>query len=151
VSERMTRVDLLRSWTDQIPLRYEYTAGVAGEKFFRGLKRGKVLAGACDKCGAKYVPPKAYCVNCFTRVSKFVEVGPEGRIGALSESHVEFDGSKAKEPKLVAFVTFKGTTGGLIHRVEGHKLRIGARVRPRFVPESERKGSLLDIAAFEAV
>lgn len=151
MSERITRVDLLKSWTDQIPLRYEYSAGVAGEKFLRGLQQGKILAAVCDRCGNKYIPPKMYCVDCFVQVSKFTEVGPEGRIAAISESHVEFDGSKAKEPRLMAYVTFKGVKGGLIHDVTGVGLKVGARVRAKFAAEANRKGSLLDIVAFESV
>jgi uncharacterized protein len=65
LSERATRVDALRSWTDAIPLRFDYSAGVAGEKFLRGLEKGEILAAACDKCGATYMPPKMYCVECF--------------------------------------------------------------------------------------
>lgn len=151
LKERITSVDQLRSWTDKIPLRYEYTAGVAGERFLRGLQEGRILAARCEKCGKSYLPPKMYCVECFAPITKFGEVGPEGRVRALTETYVEFDGSRREEPRLIAFVTFKGVTGGIVHRVSGEGLKVGSRVRAKFAPESRRTGSLLDIDEFVSV
>jgi uncharacterized OB-fold protein len=148
-SERLTNVDEMRFWKDQIPFHYEYTAGVAGERFLRGLQSGKLLAGKCDSCGKMYLPPKMYCVDCYRKVTKMVEVGPSGVVSALTESHVSFDGRHLEEPVPLVFVTFKGVTGGLIQKAVG-RLRIGAKVAPRFKPRERRKGSLDDIEAFEA-
>ncbi|MDV3292690.1 MAG: Zn-ribbon domain-containing OB-fold protein [Nitrososphaerales archaeon] len=148
LNERITKVDEFRAWTDKIPLRYEYTAGVAGEKFLRGLQEGKILAGKCPKCGKSFLPPKMYCVDCFVPIKEYREVGLEGRVGALTESHVDFNGNKLGSPIAIAFVAFAGVTGGLIHRVEGEGLRIGTKVAARFVPRPARKGSLLDIEKF---
>jgi uncharacterized OB-fold protein len=150
LAERITSVDQLKSWTDQIPLKYDYSAGVAGERFLRGLQQGKIVASVCERCGTRYLPPKMYCVDCFLQITKFDEVGPEGRVRAFTESYVDFDGRRSREPRMLAFVTFKGTEGGIIHRVNGRP-KLGARVRPKFAPEKEKKGSLLDILAFEAV
>ncbi|MDV3277332.1 MAG: Zn-ribbon domain-containing OB-fold protein [Nitrososphaerales archaeon] len=151
MDERITGVDQMRSWTDKIPLRYEYTAGVAGEKFLRGLQHGKILAATCEKCGKSYLPPKMYCVDCFSPISKFEDVGSEGRIGALTESWVDFDGRRTKEPSMFAFVTFKGVIGGLVHRVNGKGLKVGSKVLAQFAPEPKRTGSLTDIEWFVAV
>ncbi len=151
LNERITSVDEFRAWTDKIPLRYQYTAGVAGEKFLRGLQDGKILAAKCAKCGKSYLPPKMYCVDCFVPISVYYEVGPEGRVGALTESHVDFHGNKLPSPVSIAFITFKGVTGGLIHRIDGEGPRIGTKVVPKFVPRSARKGSLLDIEKFVSV
>jgi hypothetical protein len=140
--ERITRVDRLRSWTDQIPFHYEYTAGVAGERFLRGVKEGKILAAECPSCGKSYLPPKMYCVNCFVATEKYREVGPTGVVSAVTESHVGFDGRRLNKPQQFVFVRFKGVTGGLVQRGEG--LRKGDRASARFRPESRRKGSLRD-------
>lgn len=151
INERITSTDELRSWTDKIPLRYEYTAGVAGEKFLQGLRKGKLLAGRCDRCGKKYVPPKSYCIDCFRAITEFEPIGPRGTVAALTESWVDFGGKRTKSPSTFAFVSFKGAEGGIVQRVEGKGLRIGSAVEPRFVPESARKGSLADIEKFVAV
>lgn len=148
LGERIDDVAKLRSWKDRIPFHYEYSAGTAGEKFLRGLKDGKILASRCAECGKKYVPPKAYCVDCFKRVSSFRDVGPDGEVAALTESYVDFDGSRREEPALMAFITFPGTTGGLVHRVSGRGVEIGSRVTAKFEAKSRRTGSLLDIRGF---
>ncbi len=151
LSERITDVDRMRFFKDEIPLHYEYSAGVAGEKFLRGLQEGRILASRCAKCGKRFLPPKSYCVDCYLPITRFGDVGPVGTIAALTESHVKFDGSRARTPVMMAFVTFRGTTGGIVHRVSGRDAEIGSKVAPRFRPKSKRKGSLLDIEEFRVV
>jgi uncharacterized OB-fold protein len=141
----------LRAWTDKIPFRYEYTAGVAGQRFLEGLRRGELLAGECERCGKRYLPPKMYCVDCFGPITKFGAVGPRGKVAALTESWVDFQGRRRSSPVMMAFVNFTGVIGGIIHTVEGSALRIGSNVEAKFVPEHARKGSLLDIENFVAV
>jgi len=149
--ERIEAVDRMRYWTDTIPLVYEYTAGVAGEKFLRGLQEGRILCSRCPKCGTRYLPPKMYCVKCFQKVGTYREVASAGTVSALTESYEEFDGSRRRRPQPMAYITFKGITGGMIHRVSGRGLKVGSRVAPRFKPKSARKGSLLDIEEFRVV
>ena len=144
LSERISRVDKLRSWSDEIPFHYEYTAGVAGERFLRGIIEGRITASRCTKCGKSYLPPKAYCVDCFAPVDAYRQVGPEGTVAAVTESHVGFDGGRLKAPRTFVFVVFNGVTGGLVQAASGKGIEVGARVVPRFVPASKRKGSLLD-------
>ncbi len=144
LGERITSVDRLRSWTDQIPLHYEYTAGVAGEKFLRALRQGKILAAKCGKCGKRYLPPKTYCVDCFVEIKRFGAVTAAGRVAALAQSHVDFQGKKLKNPKAFAFVTFPGVTGGLVQVATGKGIDIGKKVTPRFKPATKRVGSLSD-------
>jgi len=132
-------------------LRYEYTAGVAGERFLRGIKEGKLLAGRCARCGKKFVPPKSYCVDCFAPIGDYEQIGPKGIVAALTESWVDFQGRRLGSPILFAFVVFKGAVGGIIQKAEGRGIRIGSAVEPRFAPASARTGSLADIECFVAV
>ena len=150
LNERITNVDKLRSWKGQIPLHYEYTAGVAGERFLRGLQEGKILASRCSNCGKMYLPPKMYCVDCYLEISKYREVGPVATVAAIAQSHVDFGGRKIARPRTFAFLTFKGVTGGLIHYAAGNGLGIGSSVSPRFRPARKRMGTLLDIEEFVA-
>jgi uncharacterized OB-fold protein len=148
LKERITSVEKLRSWTDQIPFHYEYTAGVAGERFLRGLVEGRILASECAKCGKKYIPPKTYCIDCYLEVKRFKQVGPEGVVAALAESSIGFEGDRLTKPRTFAFIVFRGVTGGLIHYVTGKGLEIGSRVVPRFKTPTKRQGTILDIEAF---
>ena len=146
--ERITSVEALRHWSDVIPLHYEYTAGVAGERFLRGLVEEKILASVCTHCDIAYLPPKIYCTDCFREINKYKNVGRRGKITALTESYVAFDGSRLKEPRFVGFVEFKGVKGGLIHTVKGRKARVGAAVSARFIREGKRTGAMTDIESF---
>jgi uncharacterized OB-fold protein len=148
LKERITSTESLRHWSDVIPLHYEYTAGVAGEKFLRGLIEGKILSSVCTSCDVAYLPPKMYCTNCFRELDQYEDVGSQGKIVALTETFVEFDGSRSKEPRLVGFIEFKGARGGLIQLVEGKGARIGAAVSARFLPRRKRTGALTDIESF---
>ena len=149
LNDRIARVDKLKSWADQLPLHYEYTAGVAGERFLRGLKEGKILAARCKKCGTKYLPPKAYCVECYVAIDEFVEVGPEGKASAIARSSVGFEGDRLRAPRAFAFVTFRGVNGGLVH-LAGKGVDAGSKVTPRFKPKGKRVGALTDIEEFVA-
>jgi uncharacterized OB-fold protein len=146
--ERIGSVESLRHWSDAIPLHYEYTGGVAGERFLRGLLEGKILASVCTTCDIAYLPPKMYCTNCFGELDEYKNVGSLGRIAALTETHVDFDGTRLKKARLVGFIEFKGAKGGLIQLIEGKKARIGAAVSARFLPERKRTGALTDIESF---
>ncbi len=148
LKERISSIESLRHWTDAIPLHYEYTAGVAGEKFLRGLIEGKILSSLCTNCDIAYLPPKMYCTNCYGGLTQYKNVGTQGRIAALTETHVDFDGSRLKQSRLVGFIEFEGAKGGLIHEVEGKRARIGARVSARFLPEGRRTGAMTDIESF---
>jgi uncharacterized protein len=148
LGERIANVDELRSWKDQIPFHYEYTAGVAGEKFLRGLKEGKILGAKCGNCGKTYLPPKTYCVDCYLEITSFPNVGVKGRVAALTGSLVDFEGKRTKKARTFVFVTFDGVTGGLIHHGVGSGLRIGGTVRPAFKAPSKRTGTLMDIEGF---
>ncbi len=142
------RTGRVLAWKDSIPLHYEYTAGVAGERFLRGLEAGKILASECSNCGKRYLPPKTYCVNCFLETTKYKTIASAGTVSALTESYVDFEGRRLAKPRTYAFVTFKGVTGGLIHRTSGSHVSIGTKVKPKFKPVRKRSGTLLDIESF---
>lgn len=151
LQERITTVERLKSWTDRIPFQYEYTAGLAGEKFLRGLRKGRILSSECAKCGKRYIPPKTYCIDCYVEIKRFKQVGPVGKVAALAMSSVGFEGERLSEPKTFAFIVFKGVTGGLIHYADGPRLEIGSEVRPKFKTPSKRQGTMLDIERFVRV
>ena len=116
--------------------------------FLRGLVEEKILASVCTRCDIAYLPPKIYCTNCFGEISEYKDVGRRGTITALTETYVEFDGSRLKEPKFVGFIGFVGVRGGLIHKVRGKKAKVGAKASAQFIPKGERTGAMTDIESF---
>jgi uncharacterized OB-fold protein len=134
------------AWRDGIPLHYEHTAGVAGEAFLRGLKEGRIVASKCGRCGEVRLPPRTYCLRCYSRTRVDVELYHDGRIASLSTAKAE-DGSRTT----FGWVTFEGVSGGLLHRIvrQGRTTpRVGDVVRALFLPAGERTGSILDIEGF---
>ena len=148
IKERLTSIRDARMWEGKIPFHYEYTAGVAGESFLRGLIDGKIFGARCESCGITYLPPKMYCTNCFREIASLRDLGLKGRIAALTEAYIDFAGGRVEKPYLLAFVTFADAKGGLIQRVTGRKPRIGSRVVARFKPRKSRTGAISDILSF---
>jgi uncharacterized OB-fold protein len=139
--ERLGSTSEVGHWKDTIPLHYEYTAGVAGERFLRGLMSGRILAGYCENCKETSLPARIYCVQCYGEIKKLVRVGPTGRVSAIARPGKEGE-------QTFVYVTFKGVRGGIIHRLLGRG-KAGSEVVPRFLPKKQRKGSILDIQGFE--
>jgi len=50
------------------------------EKFWRGLKEGKVYATKCKKCGAIHFPPAADCSKCYSSDMEWIELSNEAEI-----------------------------------------------------------------------
>jgi uncharacterized OB-fold protein len=144
IEERIDSVADVRQWTDSIPFQYEYTAGVAGEKFLRGLISGKLMAGYCPSCKESSLPARIYCVRCYGEITKYVKVGPVGKVKAVTSAK-----NGSGDALAFVYVTFKDVRGGIVHRLLG-KARAGSEVVPKFKPRSERTGSILDIQGFES-
>jgi uncharacterized OB-fold protein len=135
------------AWKDSIPLRYEYTAGVAGEAFLRGLKEGRLVASKCARCGEVRIPPRTYCLECGARTRLDVEMFHIGRIAAISTAYAGGRGGRTT----FVHVTFAGVSGGLVHRIlhaGGRAPKVGDPAIPVFSPKEARRGSLLDIQGF---
>jgi uncharacterized protein len=144
-----------RTFPGEIPVSGLYTAGVAGERFLRALRDdGKLLASKTTK-GELMLPPRIFDERTLERTGDWVEVKPRGKIAAVTAVHVDLDGRRLAQPQLVAFITFDGVTGGLVHRLgglkDGAQPKIGLEVEAVFEPKASRKGSLLDIRHFAPV
>jgi uncharacterized OB-fold protein len=136
----------------EIPLRSLYTAGIAGEGFLRALKeRGVLLASPCRACREVYVPARIFCERCFAELTERVEVGPGGRVLAVTFVSLGMEGEPLPEPVAVAAVRLDGATTSLVHRLRAApgQARIGTKVKTAFRPESERIGGIADILHFE--
>ncbi|MDI6893037.1 MAG: Zn-ribbon domain-containing OB-fold protein [Bacillota bacterium] len=128
---------------------HQYTYGIAGEKFFRGLIDQKLLAASCPECGRRYLPPRMYCAECFRRTEEWVEVKPPGVVQSFTVLHRDLEDAPLTEPQVVAFISFPGTCGGIIHllrEVPRDEICIGLLVEPVFA--GERKGNWQDIRYF---
>ena len=63
----------------EFPLRYQL--GVSRiQKFFEGLKEGKIYATQCDICGNKFFPPRADCPKCLTSNINWISQDLKGEL-----------------------------------------------------------------------
>ncbi|MGD1995371.1 MAG: Zn-ribbon domain-containing OB-fold protein [Anaerolineae bacterium] len=152
------RIEHLRdaiAWEGDIPITSRYTAGLAGERFFREIQEnGQLLGTRCPECDRTYVPPRLNCERCFSKLDEWVEVPSTGTVHTFTVVHLDLDGSRSEEPHILAFVRLDNTDGGLVHflsEVEPAQLYIGMYVEAVFRDKEERKGSILDIAYFRPV
>lgn len=138
-----------------IPVEYFYTAGFVGERFFRGIRDKEKLSGtACTKCKIVYLPPRLYCERCFKTLEKWKPIPKKGSIYTFTISNEGNEKIPKIEPTIWAFITFKGITGGLIHKigeVKPDEVKIGLTVVPVFEEAEKRTGSILDIKYFKPV
>lgn len=78
IEEAKTKLPLYVS-VRELPLRFQFgTAKI--QKFFEGLKAGKIYMTQCEKCGEKFFPPQADCPKCLESQMKWVDVGGEGEL-----------------------------------------------------------------------
>lgn len=104
-------------WSGSINLEYKYTAGVAGERFFREIKEhGRIMATRCTNCKLTYLPPKLYCERCFRKLEKWVRIDNKGTLYSYSATY-----EKGRR-SIYGLVKFKGVRGGLISKIVDAKL-----------------------------
>ncbi len=141
------------AWEDNIPITGRYTAGIAGERFFRTLmEEGKLTGTRCPTCDITYIPPRLYCEQCFDHLDEWVEIPPRGWVHTFTVVHLGLDGEPLDEPRIIAFVRLDESDGGLVHylgEVDPDEVYIGMPVE--MVLKEERKGSITDIAYFRPV
>ncbi len=152
ITEKITNTTTPTFWEGAIPVRYVYTFGLAGEKFFRTVKdKGTFLATYCEDCDISFVPPKIYCDRCFNELDSYIDVGTIGYVETFTLSFRNMDGSEKEAPELLAMVRIGDTDGGLIHYLKGFEvdeIGIGMPVKAVFKPKAQRKGSIEDIIGF---
>jgi uncharacterized OB-fold protein len=134
-----------------------YTAGIAGERFFRALKdEGRILGARCVPCDVTYVPGRLYCERCFAHLddAAWFDAGTSGSVYTFTVMHVDLDGTALQTPRVLAFIEIGETDGGLVHdlgEVDPDAITIGMAVEAVFKPSGERDGSITDILYFKPV
>jgi uncharacterized OB-fold protein len=137
-------------------LKYSWASGVAISRFLIELQKGKLIGRKCNKCKRILVPPRIFCEDCFRDTDEWVYVKDTGVVNTYSISHVAADASRIKQPLYVAVINIDGATEGmgflhLLGEVREKELRVGMKVRAVWKPETERRGSILDIRYFKPI
>ncbi len=153
--ERIQHLDEVRAWRGAIRLEGVYTAGVAGERWLRGLQAGKIYGTRCPRCRYTYVPARLFCERCLGGLGEetWVEVGPQGTLVAWTQVHVAPDGTRLSPPRAVGLIRLDGADALLVHELIGaaEEWASGMRVEAVFRPPAERVGSIRDLLGFRAL
>lgn len=149
--DRIERPEDFRHWFGDMEAQYVYTSGIAGDTFFAGFKKGKILATKCGNCGKVYLPPRMYCEDCFCEMTEWLEVANKGIVDTYTIVHVDRDENPLDTPEIYAFIRIEGTDGGFVHtlHVPAESVEIGMPVKAVFKKEKEREGRITDILYFE--
>jgi uncharacterized OB-fold protein len=78
VQDEKTKIPLYIS-VRELALRYQFGASKV-QKFFDGLKEGKIYMTQCKKCGEKFFPPQADCPTCQESNMDWVPLSGEGEL-----------------------------------------------------------------------
>jgi uncharacterized OB-fold protein len=155
ITERVDKMHHALAWKDDMRITGRYSAGIAGERFFRTIKDEAQFVGTrCDACDLVYVPAAMFCERCFAELDEWVGVPNQGHIFTFTVLFRDLDDQPLEEPRVLAYVKLDGCDGGLVHylgELEVDEVYIGLEVEAVFKDAEEREGSILDIAYFRPV
>jgi uncharacterized OB-fold protein len=78
IKEKKTHLPLYVS-VRELPLRFQLGTSRI-QKFFEGLKEGKVYMTKCKECGEKFFPPQADCPKCLESNMNWIPLSGEGEL-----------------------------------------------------------------------
>ncbi len=141
---------------DHPDIRYAWTAGQAISRFLNELKKGKLIATKCEKCGRVMFPPRMYCEMCYRPIDGWVYVKDTGTVETFSISYIDPDAKPLDEPVIVAVISVDGASPkmGIMHilgEVDPEEVYIGMKVKAVWKPEKEREGAITDIKYWKPV
>jgi uncharacterized OB-fold protein len=152
ILEKVDKLHQTIAWRGDIPITNRYTAGIAGETFFRAIKDDAQFLGTyCKTCDLVYVPATLFCERCFDQLDEWVEVENRGMVFTYTVLHRDLDEEPLDPPAVLAYVKLDGADGGLVHylgEVDPEEIYIGLEVEAVFKAPAEREGSILDIEYF---
>ena len=155
ITEKVDKLHHALAWPGDLPITSRYSAGIAGERFFRAIKdEAKFLGTHCAACDLVYVPATMFCERCFAALDDWVEVPSTGHVFTFTVLMRDLDDQPLDEPQVLAYVKLDGCDGGLIHflgEIDLDELYIGLEVEAVFKDAAEREGSILDVKYFRPV
>lgn len=152
ITEKVGKLHQATMWEGDLPITSRYTAGIAGERFFREIKdSARIMGTRCPTCDLIYVPATMFCERCFAELDEWVEVPGRGEVFTFTVLYRDLDEQPLDPPALLAYVKLKGANGGLVHylgEIEPEDVYVGLEVVAAFKDVADRRGSILDVEYF---
>jgi uncharacterized protein len=129
---------------------YHWATGDAAGAFLMALRdHGKLLGAVCEGCGGVAVPPQTYCEKCGSPMADYREVGPKGVVMSWAGVGSSYGAAPVEPPFRYIMVRLAGADTELVHIApDDDRIKVGATVRPEFLPLEERRGAITDIKWF---
>ena len=111
-----------QSFPGRIPMKYIYTAGIGGSKFYKDLAKGKLTGTMCSHCGVPHIPATAFCE--FGMVSldpnkNAKAINPKlGYVVSSTAVYEDRAGHPLTKPQVVVQVAFPGAMGTVFGRLD---------------------------------
>ncbi|BFI75654.1 Zn-ribbon domain-containing OB-fold protein [Sulfurisphaera ohwakuensis] len=118
-------------WIDvrEMTLRYQIPIKKV-QKFFEGLKEGKILATKCNKCGTIYFPPQDDCPKCKISGLEWVEMPDEGELVAYTIINVKPPSFSHYQDYIVGIARMKNGIN-VTAWVNSKEVKVGMKVKLR--------------------
>ena len=133
---------------------YKHSTGEVIGRFLAGLKDQKRIWGQRVTGQGVVVPPVGYSETDGSAGGEWVEVKPTGVVTAVARvyrpiAHLH----PCAEPFAFVLVKLDGADTALAHVVRDdlERLRVGTRVEAVWAPDTDRTGSIRDIACFRVI
>jgi len=133
---------------------YKHSTGEVVGRFLAGLKGQKKCWGQRVAGQGVVVPPVGYSEIDASPGGEWVEVKDTGTVTAVAVVHEPIERLHPfTAPFAYVLVRLDGADTALPHMVKDDllRLKVGARVRAAWRPDSERKGHLSDIECFRVI
>jgi uncharacterized OB-fold protein len=136
-----------------LELDFTVTAGVQLTRFLTALLEGRVVGARCGVCARVYVPPRGACPTCAVPAAEpLLELADTGTVTTFCVVNIPFEGQKLVPPYVCATVVLDGADVPVFHLIGGvtpAEVRVGLRVKARWLPPEARTPSLTCIEFFE--
>ena len=85
------------------------------------------MAGKCNQCGKKHLPPRPICDNCLSQEFSWIEIHKEGKLLTFTTIHIAPKKFQNQAPYSVGIIEFSGDMRipGIIKDIPENELKIG--------------------------
>jgi hypothetical protein len=135
-----------------VRLEYDFSAGLAATTFLRGLARKKILGARSGPGQPVLVPPRGADPRTSELAAESVEVADVGTVVTYSIIRVPSENIKFELPYVCVNVLLDGASIGFFHVLQNcplDQVRIGMRVRAKWVDDAKLSPSVASIEYFE--
>jgi uncharacterized OB-fold protein len=110
---------------------------VYAKNYWENLKKRKLKAQKCSKCGEVFFPPRARCPKCLSKKLDWVELSGKGELYSWSEIHMP--PLAFEKPYVLGIIDLEERVGRIITRIDAkpEELRIGMKMKINYVDVEE--------------